>query len=240
MKGEMTMKDMKKVGVMALGLAMAGQAFADRLVGDRYISGRGVAGQHSFEGPAITGPTDDAFEDSDEGGYGFQLEASQPLGDRWFARGLGEWMTYGDDEDFNTVQLSLGIGYVADMFRLESGAIYAYGIAGAEYFRTDGLEEFEANPAYGGAGTGEDGDDIGFSAEAGVGATFLDRWGTMLYGKYYSFGDGSGPGFGARVSYAISNAWNLLGSWDGIWVEDAGYNVDIDTQRFTLGAAWLY
>lgn len=232
---------MNKVGVMVLGLAMAGQAFADRLVGDRYLSGRGVVGPHSFEGPAITGPVDDAFEDSDESGYGFQLEASQPLGGSgWFARGMGEWMTYGDNEDFNTVQLTLGIGYAADILPLKSGAIYAYGIVGGEYFRTDGLDEFKANPAYGGAGTGEDGDDIGFSAEAGVGTAFFERWETTLYGKYYSFGDGSGPGFGARLNYALNDAWTLLGSWDGLWVEDAGYHVDIDTQRFTLGAAWSY
>ncbi len=231
---------MKNVSMMLIGVVMAGNVFADRLLGERYVSGRAVIGQHSFEGPAITGPVDDAFEDTDENGYGLQVEASQPLGSGWFARGMGEWMTYGDSEDFNTVQLSIGLGYAADLVPLETGAVYAYGVAGGEYFRTDGLDEFEANPSYGGAGTGEDGDDVGFSAEAGLGATFLDRWEATLYGKYYSFGDGSGPGFGARVSYALNDAWTLLGSWDGLWVEDAGYNIDIDTQRFTLGAAWLY
>jgi len=168
------------------------------------------------------------------------LEALQPFGGGWFARGTGEWMTYGDEESFDTVQLSLGVGYVADLLPLESGSIYAYGVAGGEYFRTDGLDEFEANPKYGGAGTGEDGDDAGFSAEAGLGATFADRWDSTLYGKYYNFGDGSGPGFGVRVSYTWNEAWTLLGSWDGLWVEEAGYNLDIDTQRFTLGAAWTY
>lgn len=223
-----------------MGLVFAGQAIAERLVGDRYLSGRAVIGQHSFEGPAITGPTDDQFEDAEDGGYGFQLEASQPLRGGWFARGTGEWMTYGDNEDFNTLQLSLGLGYVADLFQIKTGAIYGYGIVGGEYYRTDGLEEFEANPAYGGAGTGQGGDDFGFSAEAGVGATLFERWETTLYGKYHSFGGGSGPGFGARIDYALNDVWTLLGSWDGIWVEDAGYNLDIDTQRFTLGAAWTY
>lgn len=236
----MTMSNAKIMTVMMMGLALAEQAFTEKLVGDRYLSGRAVIGQHSFEGPAITGPIDDAVEDAEESGYGVQSEASQPLGDGWFLRGMGEWMTYGDDDDFNTVQLSLGLGYVFDLLPLETGSVYGYGIAGGEYFRTDGLDEFEANPTYGGAGTGENGDDFGFSAEVGLGASFLSRWETSLYGKYYSFGDGSGPGFGARVSYALNDAWTLLGSWDGIWVEDAGYNIDIDTQRFTLGAAWLY
>lgn len=199
-----------------------------------------MIGQHSFEGPAITGPMDDAVEDAEESGYGAQLEVSQSWGGGWFTRGMGEWITYGDNEDFHAVQLSLGLGYVADLVPLKTGALYGYGIVGGEYYRADGLDEFEANPNYGGAGTGESGDDIGFSAEAGVGATFLDRWEATLYGKYYSFGDGSGPGFGVRLSYAINEGWTLLGSWDGLWVEDAGYPVDIDTQRFTVGAAWSY
>jgi hypothetical protein len=38
----------------------------------------------------------------------------------------------------------------------------------------------------------------------------------------------------------LNDAWTLLGSWDGIWVEEAGYNVDIDTQHFTIGAAGLF
>jgi hypothetical protein len=231
------MRYSKMVAATITGLFIAGHAIAERLVGDRYLSGRAVIGQHSFEGPAITGPIDDAFEDAEESGYGVQLEASQPLGGAWFVRGIGEWMTYGDSEDFNTLQLSVGLGYVADLFQMNTGAIYGYGIVGGEYYRTDGLEEFEANPQYGGAGTGQDGDDFGFSAEAGLGATFIERWETVLYGKYYSFGDGSGPGFGARVSYSLNDAWTLLGSWDGIWVEDAGYKIDIDTQRFTLGSA---
>jgi hypothetical protein len=225
---------------VVMGCVLGGEALAERLVGDRYVSGRAVFGQHSFEGPAITGPVDDAFEDSDESGYGVQMEASQPLGGGWFTRGMAEWMTYGDDEDFNTVQLSLGLGYVVDLVPLETGAVYAYGLVGGEYFRADGLDEFEANPNFGGQGSGEDGDDVGFSGEAGIGATFLERWEASLYGKYYTFGDGSGPGFGARVNYALNETWALLGSWDGMWVEDAGYNIDIDTQRFTLGAAWTY
>lgn len=237
----MTTKGMKGIGVLLLGLAMAGPASAQKLVGDRYVSGRVVAGSHSFEGPAITGPIDDAFEDSDDAGLGFQLEASLPLGGRWFARGIGERMSYGDGgAGFSTLQLSLGLGYAADLVPLANGAIYAYGVVGGEYYRTDGLDEFRGNPAYGGAGTGEDGDDTGFSAEAGIGATFLGRWESTLYGKYYNFGDGSGPGFGARLNYAIHRQWTLVGSWDGIWVEEAGYNVDIDTQRFTLGVAWSF
>jgi hypothetical protein len=239
-KRKTTMSKTNIMAVAMMGLVLAEQAFAERLVGDRYLSGRAVIGQHSFEGPAITGPIDDAVEDVEESGYGVQLEASQPLGEGWFARGIGEWMSYGDDESFNALQLSLGLGYVADLLPLETGTVYGYGIVGGEYYRADGLEEFEANPIYGGAGTGEDGDDFGFSAEAGLGATFLDRWETTLYGKYYSFGDGSGPGFGVRVNYALNDAWTLLGSWDGLWVEDAGYNIDIDTQRFTLGVAWMY
>lgn len=223
-----------------MSLFIAGQAVADRLVGDRYFSGRAVIGQHSFEGPAITGPTDDEFEDSEESGYGFQLEASQPLWGDWFTRGTGEWMAYGDNEDFNAIQLSLGVGYAADVLSLKNGAIYGYGLVGGEYYRTEGLDEFEANPKYGGAGTGEDGDDFGFSAEIGLGAALFERWEATVYGKYYSFSDGSGPGFGARVNYALNKSWTLLGSWDGIWVEDAGYNLDIDTQRFTLGTAWTY
>jgi hypothetical protein len=63
---------------------------------------------------------------------------------------------------------------------------FADGIAGGAYDRTDGLEEFEANPKYGGAGTGEDGDDFGFSAEVGLGPTFAERWDTTLYAKYYN------------------------------------------------------
>jgi hypothetical protein len=234
------MSCLKIVAAVMTGVLLAGQAMAGRLVGDSYVSGRAVAGQHSFEGPAITGPVDDAFEDAEESGYGAQLEASQAFGDGWFAKGTGGWMTYGDDESFDTIQLSLGVGYVADLFETETGAIYGYGIVGGEYYRTDGLDEFEANPKYGGAGTGEDGDDFGFSAEAGLGATFAERWDTTLYAKYYNFGDGSGPGFGARLGYELNDAWTLLGSWDGIWVEDAGYNVDIDTQHFTLGAAYKY
>lgn len=237
---DIDMKSSNIVVAIVTGFALAGEARAERLVGDRYLSGRAVIGQHSFEGPAITGPVDDAFEDSDESGYGVQVEVSQPLGGGWFTRGMGEWMTYGDDEDFNTVHLSLGLGYVADLVALDAGALYGYAIIGGEYFRADGLDEFEANPAFGGAGSGEDGDDVGFSGEAGVGATLFDRWDTSLYGKYYNFGDGSGPGFGARVSYAVNETWTLLGSWDGLWVEDAGYTVDIDTQRFTFGAAWTY
>ena len=236
----MSMKMMNMVAVMVAVMLLGGVSFAERLVGDRYLSGRAVIGQHSFEGPAITGPVDDAFEDAEEYGYGFQVEASQPLGRGWFIRGTGEWMTYGDDESFNTIQLSLGVGYVANLFTMETGAVYGYVNLGGEYYRTDGLEEFEANPKYGGAGTGQDGDDIGFSVEAGLGATFLERWETTLYAKYFDFGDGSGPGFGARVSYALNDSWTLLGSWDGIWVEDAGYEIDIDTQRFTLGAARLF
>ncbi len=234
------MRDAKKVVVMMIGLVLAEQVVGERLIGERYVSGRAVIGQHSFEGPAITGPVDDAVGDAEESGYGVQLEASHPLGSGWFLRGMGEWMAYGNDEGFNTVHMSIGVGYVADLMSLKTGAIYGYGLAGGEYFRADGLEEFETNPNYGGAGTGENGDDYGFSAEAGIGTMFLERWEAALYGKYYNFGDGSGPGFGARVGYVLSDAWTLLGSWDGIWVEDAGYNIDIDTQRFTFGAAWSH
>lgn len=236
----MTNKTTCAVTLMGVSLFLAGQAMAERLVGNRYISGRAVFGQHSFEGPAITGPVDDAFEDTDESGYGFQLEASHPLANGWFARGIGEWMTYGDDESFETIQLSLGVGYVANWITMESAATYFYGIAGMEYYQTAGMAEFAANPKYGGAGTGQNGDDVGFSAEIGFGATILKQWDAALYGKYYNFGDGSGPGFGLRVSYALNQAWTLISSWDGLWVEDAGYQIDIDTQRFTLGAAWLF
>lgn len=228
-------------GVMA-GLAgwLAVSAQADALMTERYVAGRVVAGQHSFEGPAITGPVDDAFEDSEENGVGFQLEANQPLGSGWFARGVVEWVTYGDDKDFDALQLSAGLGYGRTLAEFEGAVVHGYLIGGAEYYGVSGLDEFRGAPEYGGAGTGEDGDDIGVSLEGGVSATFAGDWEVGLYSKYFSFGDGSGPGFGARVSYALSPSWRLLGSWDGIWVEDAGYTVDIDTQRFTLGTAYTF
>ncbi|MGA1193486.1 MAG: hypothetical protein ACO3ZG_03785 [Kiritimatiellia bacterium] len=216
---------------------------AESLMEQRYVSARIVAGETSLDGPAVTGPEsvgEIEGEDS-ESGVGLQLETGMPLGDKGlFVNGLVEWVDYGDDPGFNMTRASLGVGLLHRLNQNEGTAYYVYAIGGIEYARSSGLDEYGNNPTFGGLGDGKSGDDVGIGLEGGVGVLFGGKWESNLYAKYYEFFDGAGPGFGARVFYALSDDWRLVGSWDGLWVEDAGYNIDLDTQRFTIGAAWTY
>lgn len=229
-------KKLQILGAMIALLCAAAGVSAENLMEKTYVSLRGVVGQTSLEGPAITGDLEPDEEAAD--GYGLQLEGSKALGDGLFVRGMGEFMQY--DNDFTFQRVSLGLGYTRNLVVGDAGTVYAYAIGGLEYARSDGLEEYKGNPDFGGQGTGEDGDDVGFSVEGGIGTTFGGAWDANLYAKYYNFGEGDGPGFGVRVNYTLSEAWALLASWDGIWVEEGGYNIDLDTQRFTFGAARLF
>lgn len=208
----------------------------------RFFSVRLVAGETSLDGPAVTGPESVGEIDGEdsESGVGPQLEFGLPLGGGVFVNGLAEWVAYGDDPGFDMSRASLGIGMLRALTEGEGSSYYAYAIAGAEFARSSGLDEYGKNPTYGGLGDGKSGEDVGLGIEGGLGALWGSRWEGNLYAKYYEFFDGAGPGFGTRLAYALSDELRLVGSWDGLWVEDAGYNIDIDTQRFTLGAAFAY
>lgn len=215
---------------------------AESLLTKPFVSGRIVAGQTSLDGPAVTGPEEvgEIEGEESESGVGPQLEFGLPLGGGLFVNGLAEWISYGNDPGFDMSRASLGLGIHHALTEGENVSYYVYGIAGAEYARSSGLSEYKNNPTYGGLGDGKSGDDVGIGIEGGIGALFGANWEANLYSKYYEFFDGAGPGFGTRIAYTLNDQWRLLGSWDGLWVEDAGYNIDIDTQRFTLGAAYTY
>ena len=215
---------------------------AESLFTKPFVSARIVAGETSLDGPAVTGPESVGEIDGEdsESGVGPQLEFGLPLGGGLFLNGLAEWISYGDDPGFDMARASLGLGIYHALTEGEKSSYYVYAIAGAEYARSSGLTEYGNNPTYGGQGVGKSGDDVGIGLEGGVGALFGANWEANLYSKYFEFFDGAGPGFGARIAYTLNDQWRLLGSWDGLWVEDAGYNIDIDTQRFTLGAAFTY
>jgi hypothetical protein len=244
MKGTTMNLNLRLLTLIAFGAAgaAAAQSPSTTLMESRYLAARVVAGETSLDGPAVTGPESVGEIDGEdsESGVGLQLETGYALDHGLFLRGLVEWVGYGDDPSFDMARASLGLGLRHDLGRLAGADWYAYGILSAEYARSSGLSEYGNNPTFGGLGDGKSGDDVGLGLEGGVAARFAARWEASLYAKYYEFFDGAGPGFGARVEYALTDAWRLQGSWDGLWVEDAGYNIDLDTQRFTFGAAYRY
>lgn len=219
------------------GLAwLAGGAVAapgTELASQRYVAIRGTSGEIDLEGPGVNGPDGSAEKGVD--GAGVQFEGNWPLGDRVFARVWFDWTEY--DRDLSFQQASAGIGYRRPLVRREGWGLSGYGIVAGEYARSDGVDSFQDDPVFAGRGTGESGDDFGFSAEGGAGVTWGQRWEGVLYAKYLTFGDGDGPGFGARLHYAVRPDWTVLAGWDGLWVEDAGYQIDLTPTRFTLGVA---
>lgn len=208
-------------------------AGAAELMESRNAAFRLALGQMNLEGPAVTGTGDAGGEDVD--GYGIQVQALQPIRGNAFGTAALDWSVY--DDEFQFFQTTLGLGYRQPVIERTDWGVSLYGVLGIEYARSEGLGEYRNDAKFGGQGTGEDGDDIGGSVEGGANLTFARAWETALYAKYFNFGDGDGPGFGARLNYTINEDWTAVSSWEGIWVEDAGFNIDIATQKFTLGLA---
>ncbi|MGA0368954.1 MAG: hypothetical protein ACO3N7_05840 [Kiritimatiellia bacterium] len=198
------------------------------------IAVRLTGGGISLEGPAITGP-DTEIEGEDGDGYGLQLQITRDLSNRFYTTALLDWAAW--DDNFQMWHLTAGVGRTFPLHTGESFSLGTYLLLSAEYVSVSGLEEYRGHPDFGGLGTGEDGDDIGFGAETGLTLAASGGWAGTLYGKYYNFGDGDGPSFGIRVEKALSDTWTLQGAWDGMWVEESGYTIDLDTQKLTLGLA---
>jgi hypothetical protein len=191
-------------------------------------------GQISLEGPAITGPDTD-MEGGDGDGYGIQLQYTRDLPHRYFATAQLDWAAW--DDNFQMYHVTAGVGKSFPLYAGESFSLGAYLLLSAEYVSVRGLEEYGGNPDFGGQGTGEDGDDLGFGAETGLTVVTPTGWGGSLFAKYYNFGEGDGPSFGLRVEKELSEDWTVQGSWEGIWVEQSGYTIDLDNQKIMLGVA---
>lgn len=203
------------------------------------LATRVVIGQSRLEGPAITGPKnkDASLGEESETGAGLQLEVERHLTPALFLKGQAEWMRYGNDPGFDFTRLSLGLGGRRDLGLFLGLRWQVHGILSLEYARSGGLSGFAGNPDFGGLGTGKSGDDTGFGVEGGLLGRLSSDWSFLLFGKYHDFGNGSGPGFGFRAEYTLTESWDLQAGWEGLWVEDAGYQIDIDTQRFTFSVS---
>lgn len=222
---------MKSTAKLLIGyLCLTACAFAQ----NNEIAIRPYVGQLNLEGPAVTGPGDD-IEGEDVDGFGIEIEYKRTLPKNTFGLVRMDWASW--DSEFNMIHVSAGVGKPVTLRLADAYTIGTYLLLTAEFVSTDGLDTYEADPAYGGLGTGEDGDDLGVGIETGLTVDTRAGWSGDLYAKYYNFGEGDGPAFGLRIRKEINDRWSAHLSWDGTWVEEAGFNIDLAHQKIKFGVS---
>jgi len=182
-------------------------------------------GWNNLEGPAITG-TDDR-EGDDEAGFGFKLFGNYGLGDHFFARSSYDLTVY--DGDLSLHEFAVGAGASLPLYESGDLGFYAAIIPSLEVAATDGTSKL-AGPD----GSGKDGSDVGGSF-AGRADVEWRRFGAHISAAYVTFGQGDGPAYTLGFRYALTDHWSARLDWEGKWVEDAGYNIDLAYQRYMLG-----
>ncbi len=190
------------------------------------------AGQINLEGPAVTGSEDG--EGTDKDGYGFRIDVEHHLNNNWYVKGLIDWSSW--DDRFYIIQSTLGVGKTFPLTQGDTWSTSLYVLPALEYIQLEGIDAYVDEPEFGGRGTGEDGNDIGLSLESGFTLTHANGVSGTLYAKYLTFDEADGPAFGFRFVAPVADSWNVLASWEGIWVEDQeDFPIDLATQRITLG-----
>ncbi|BBM87462.1 hypothetical protein [Candidatus Uabimicrobium amorphum] len=196
----------------------------------RYVELRSGFATINLEGPAVTG--EDDVEGDDENGFSIEVEGYYDFWDFLYVGMSYDFSRY--DTTFNVQHLRAFVGAYLSLFHTENFRLDIHGKVGVEYVRTRGLEAFED-----GVGNGEDGDDWGVSVGFGLRASY-HNWEFYIDSEYLSFGDGDGPGYGFGLVYHVSDHFSLIADWEGFWVEDAGFNIDLATQKYTFGFRYQF
>jgi opacity protein-like surface antigen len=196
-----------------------------------------VISSYSLEGPAATGYTE--IE-----------EVERAAGGGLFVRGrfaLGGWAHIAGDAtaeriagDVTVVRAHLAPG----IHWHPGGGVALFAEAGVAFALVDGLEEYEDRRP---AAEGDGGTDVGLHAVVGVRQRIAARleW-HALFG-YQAYGEedypaavgggasGDGPVAAIGAALDVGERWAVTAGWTGIWVEDAGFAVDLDANQFRFG-----
>jgi len=185
------------------------------------------AGSFELDGPTGTEAPDG--EEEDLGMYGLRIEGHMLLGDVWYTRGVADLSRL--DGEAGLVQVNASIGTIRALATWDAWNLDGYAQAGVEYVRSSDLDSLVNDPTFEGSGSG---DEVGATVEIGLSLGFRPETRADLFAKYLALGDG-GVSFGVRVSHDLNETWTLTGGLDAVWVEDAGPQIDLDFQRFSLG-----
>lgn len=198
----------------------------------------GLVSSYSLEGPGVTG-----FEEEDEG--------ARATGGGLYSRGhlgLARWAYLGMDVSAERVGSAVTVvrGQVTPGVQWQPGAgVALFAEAGVAVAWVDGLTGVSGRTP---EAVGDGGADLGGVLAVGIRHQLTDRWQWHLRSGYQAYGQesypatagggrssGDGPTAEIGAALAITERWAAVASWSGIWVEDAGYRMDLDANQYRFG-----
>jgi hypothetical protein len=221
----------KLLGTLFLTFTSATIVSAESTWRQDYVGIAFYTGSSDLEGPAVTALADGGEQEVDMSAV--RLEAHKLLDELLYLRGGTDFSRL--DGGGRLIQANASIGIVRSLSASDSFSLDAYLQGGVEYARSSNLDEYLTDPQFDGTGSGRSGDAIGASAEVGLIMGLWSNGHGRVSGKYISFGDGDGVAFGIHLDHDLSDAWTVTFGLEGVWVEDAGIQIDLDYQRFGLG-----
>jgi hypothetical protein len=225
------MKTTTPIALLFLTLAGGTAAYADNPWRHDHLGLSLYTGSSGLEGPAVTAMPDGGEQDVDL--YGLRLEGHWLLGEAWYARGVTDFSRL--EGGGGLVQANVSIGIIRSLVEADDWNLDGYVQAGVEYARSSSLDGYVTDPDFDGTGSGRSGDAFGGSAEVGLSLGFWRDSRVGLFAKYLAFGDGDGVSFGVLLGHDLTETWTVTVGLDAVWVEDAGIEIDLDFQRFSVG-----
>jgi opacity protein-like surface antigen len=202
---------------------------------------------HNLEGPGVNGhqgttPGGEELEGIDESGFGAWVRGRYALGSRFH-------LTLDGSAERIAGNVNLLRGFVLPGVHFPLGQRAAlYAEAGVQLARTSGLEDYAGRTAAAVAGGGSD---VALGGLLGVRYAFGSRVAGHLASGYFDFGEvpypagfdeasssGEGPVFEWGLGYRLNDQFDLRADWQGTWIEDGEFLMDLATQQFRLGLNW--